>query len=91
MKVMEKRKDLLASTWLFQLLNWALVILYFMVMVSHWSPDGTLWKLSQLDAMPGIVGELVEVESVVVGLVVVVVVVVLVDGVGSSVVVPTTQ
>jgi hypothetical protein len=41
--------------------------------------------------MPGIVGELVEVESVVVGLVVVVVVVVLVDGVGSSVVVPTTQ
>jgi hypothetical protein len=88
-KAMEKRKDLLASTWLFQLLNWASVILYFLAMVSHWCPDETLWKPSQLDAMPAIVGELLGAESVVVGWVAVVVV--LVGGVGSSVAVPTTQ
>jgi hypothetical protein len=42
-----------------------------------------------LDAIPGIVGELLGAESVVVSWVAVVVV--LVDGVGSSVAVPTTQ
>lgn len=88
-KGMEKRKDLLASIWLFQLLNWTSVILYFLAMVSHWSPGETLWKPSQLAAIPGIVGEMLGAESVVVGWVAVVVV--LVDGVGSSVAVPTTQ
>lgn len=35
-------KDVLASTWLFQLLNCASLILSFVAMVSHWSPDETL-------------------------------------------------
>lgn len=42
MKAMEKRKDLLVLAWLFQLLNYTSVILCFLVMALHWSPDETL-------------------------------------------------
>jgi hypothetical protein len=86
----DKVKNILASTWLFQLLNWVSLIPYLLEIVSHWSPVETLWKPSQLTAVPGMVGELLGADSVVVGLVAVVVV--LMDGVlGSSVAVPITQ
>lgn len=70
--------DVLASRDGFQDLSCATVMLYFVAMVSHWSPEATRWNLSQFAGTPGWVGPGADPVVVVVVLVVVVVVLVVV-------------